>query len=112
MCAVYIVCDNISLSINLSYRRFTGREALVGTLQEAVVVVTGASRGLGAAIAEELGRGGAHVVVNYSRSKEPADELVALPLLSPALPRVRSRFSLSGAPADAPPSFTASGSGT
>ena len=76
MCAVYIVCDNISLSINLSYRRFTGREALVGTLQEAVVVVTGASRGLGAAIAEELGRGGAHVVVNYSRSKEPADELV------------------------------------
>jgi nucleoside-diphosphate-sugar epimerase len=49
----------------------------VGTLKEAVVVVTGASRGLGAAIAEELGRGGAHVVVNYSRSKEPADEVVA-----------------------------------
>jgi acetoacetyl-CoA reductase len=48
----------------------------VGTLQEAVVVVTGASRGLGRAIAEELGRGGAKVVVNYSRSKEPAEELV------------------------------------
>ncbi len=48
----------------------------MGTLQEAVVVVTGASRGLGAAIAEEMGSNGAHVVVNYSRSKEPAEELV------------------------------------
>ncbi len=48
----------------------------MGTLQEAVAVVTGASRGLGHAIAEELGRGGAKVVVNYSRSQEPAEELV------------------------------------
>ena len=48
----------------------------MGTLNEAVVVVTGASRGLGAAIAEELASGGAKVVVNYSRSKEPAEELV------------------------------------
>ena len=52
------------------------REAPVGTLQEAVAIVTGASRGLGHAIAEELGRGGASVVVNYSRSQEPAEELV------------------------------------
>ena len=49
----------------------------MGTLQEAVVVVTGASRGLGRAIAEEMGRGGAKVGINYSRSKEPAEELVA-----------------------------------
>lgn len=49
----------------------------MGTLQEAVVVITGASRGLGAAIAEEMGRGGAKVVVNYSRSKEPAEEVCA-----------------------------------
>ena len=48
----------------------------MGTLKEAVVVVTGASRGLGRAIAAEMGRGGAKVVVNYSRSKEPAEELV------------------------------------
>ena len=48
----------------------------MGTLKEAVVVVTGASRGLGRAIAEEVARGGAKVVVNYSRSKEPAEELV------------------------------------
>ncbi len=48
----------------------------MGTLKEAVVVVTGASRGLGRAIAEEMARGGAKVVVNYSRSKEPAEEVV------------------------------------
>jgi acetoacetyl-CoA reductase len=44
-------------------------------LQGAVAVVTGASRGIGNAVAEELGRGGAKVVVNYSASKEPAEEL-------------------------------------
>ncbi len=49
----------------------------VATLQGAVVVVTGAGRGIGRAIAEELGQGGAKIVVNYSRSKGPADELVA-----------------------------------
>ena len=46
-------------------------------LQGAVVVVTGASRGLGRAIAEELAGGGAKIVVNYARSKEPAEELVS-----------------------------------
>lgn len=44
-------------------------------LQGAVAVVTGGSRGIGAAIAEDLGRAGAKVVVNYSGSKEPAEEL-------------------------------------
>jgi acetoacetyl-CoA reductase len=46
------------------------------TLEGAVAVVTGAGRGIGRAIAEELGRGGARVVVNYSRSKGPAEELI------------------------------------
>src|SRR6266446_8293287 len=46
------------------------------TLEGAVVVITGAGRGIGSAIAEELGQGGAKVVVNYSRSKGPAEELV------------------------------------
>src|SRR5437899_2112412 len=50
---------------------------LVGTLKDAVVVVTGAGRGLGSAIAEELGQGGAKIVVNYSKSKGPAEDLVA-----------------------------------
>ena len=44
-------------------------------LTGAVAVVTGASRGIGNAIAEELGRSGAKVVVNYSGSQEPAEEL-------------------------------------
>ncbi len=45
------------------------------TLQGSVALVTGASRGIGAAIAEELGRGGAKVVVNYSGSRERAEEV-------------------------------------
>lgn len=42
-----------------------------------VAVVTGAGRGLGKAIAEELGREGASVVVNYANSKGPAEEVAS-----------------------------------
>ena len=45
-------------------------------LENAVVVVTGASRGIGRAIAEELGKGGAKVVVNYLHHKDLAEEVV------------------------------------
>ena len=48
----------------------------MATLEGAVVVVTGASRGIGRAIAEELGAAGAKVVVNYAKSKEAAEDLV------------------------------------
>ena len=51
-------------------------------LEGAVAVVTGAGRGIGRAIAEELARGGAKVVVNYSQSKGPAEEVVAKLLAS------------------------------
>ncbi|MCU1278119.1 MAG: hypothetical protein JWM53_1665 [bacterium] len=40
-------------------------------------IVTGASKGIGAAIARALGAAGASVVVNYSSSKEGADLVVA-----------------------------------
>ena len=42
-----------------------------------IAVVTGASRGIGRAIALELARTGAFVVINYNGSKEKAEEVQA-----------------------------------
>jgi len=46
------------------------------SLKDKVAVVTGASRGIGRAIAIELARRGAAVVVNYNRSAEAAQKVV------------------------------------
>jgi 3-oxoacyl-[acyl-carrier protein] reductase len=45
-------------------------------LQDQVAVITGASRGIGRAIALALAEEGATIVVNYARSSQAADEVV------------------------------------
>jgi 3-oxoacyl-[acyl-carrier protein] reductase len=46
-------------------------------LQGTKALITGGSRGIGKAIALELARRGADVAINYNRSAEPAEEIVA-----------------------------------
>lgn len=48
----------------------------MGKLKDKIAVVTGGSKGIGAAIAKHFAEGGAKVVVNYASNKEAADEVV------------------------------------
>lgn len=46
-------------------------------LKDKVAIITGASRGIGRSLAEELAQSGAKVIINYANSDEKAREVVA-----------------------------------
>ncbi|MEL6164191.1 MAG: glucose 1-dehydrogenase [Cyanobacteria bacterium J06641_2] len=50
---------------------------MTGKLAEKVAIVTGSSKGIGRAIAQRLAEDGATVVINYARSGDKAEEVVA-----------------------------------
>jgi 3-oxoacyl-[acyl-carrier protein] reductase len=52
-------------------------EAVIPDLKGKVVLITGASTGIGAAAARAFGRNGAKVAVNYNASADPAKEVAA-----------------------------------
>src|SRR5262245_10431144 len=52
-------------------------QGVMGKLSGKVAIVTGASKGIGAAIAKSYAAEGAAVVVNYASSREGADRVVA-----------------------------------
>lgn len=47
----------------------------MGRLDDRIVLVTGAGRGIGRGIAESVAREGAHVAVNYAQGKETAEQV-------------------------------------
>ncbi|KAH8044034.1 3-oxoacyl-[acyl-carrier-protein] reductase [Aureococcus anophagefferens] len=71
-------------------RRLALRSAVSMSAEAKTCVVTGASRGIGRAIALDLGAQGCNVVVNYAASEGPALEVVEAIKASAAAPSRRT----------------------
>ena len=65
-------------SLSLSYKIIERKKkkSMNTQLPKKVAIVTGASRGIGQAIAEALANDGAQIVINYARNKGAAEDLV------------------------------------
>lgn len=72
-----VPAPSTQLNENLASGKITAPQSPYQTLKGKVALVTGASRGIGAGIALELGARGASIVVNYVKGKSGAEAIVS-----------------------------------
>ena len=74
---VLVICE-CRAKARAAHRDFAEEEVeIMVTLQGKTALVTGASRGIGRAVALALAEAGAHILVHYGRSMQDAESLVA-----------------------------------
>lgn len=72
-----VAAPSSQLNGNLASEKNTAPKSPYQTLKGKVALVTGASRGIGAGIALELGARGASIIVNYVKGKSGAEAIVS-----------------------------------